>query len=107
MGNAVDALGAAGIGLGGATRPEVRSSLAHLARRVREKGVRTLGLAPADDDVAIPPLAIALGQSLAEMAGGPVAVVDAVGGWPCAPELLEFTDRPAAALATNWIVDRL
>ena len=51
MGNAVDARGAAGIGLGDATRPEVRSSLAHLARRVREEGVRTLGLAPADDDV--------------------------------------------------------
>jgi hypothetical protein len=107
MRNAVDALGAAGIGLGDATRPEVRSSLAELARRVREEGVRTLGLAPADDDVAIPPLAIALGRSLAEMVGGPVAVVDAAGGWPCAPELLEFTQRPSAALATSWIADRL
>jgi hypothetical protein len=107
MGNAVEALGAAGIALGGADRPGVRSSLARLARLLREDGVRTLGLAPADDDVAVPTLALALGRALAETSAGAVAVVDAVGEWPCAPALLEVSDPASPAVATHWIADRL
>jgi hypothetical protein len=106
MGNVVDALAAAGINVGAPLRPEVRSSLARLARHIRSLGVRTLGLAPADDGVAIPALALALGRSLAETAPDPVAVVDATGRWPCASALRELSDA-SMEVATGWIAERL
>jgi hypothetical protein len=107
MGNVLEALAAAGLDPGGADRPEVRSSLARLARIIRTRGLRSLGLCPAGDEVVIPPLALALGRSLAETGPDPVAVVDAAGDWACASDLLALSDPTETDGAISWIAERL
>ena len=51
-------------------------------------GLRTLGLLPASDDVAVPAPAIALGRALPPVSPQSVGVVDALGSWPCARVLV-------------------
>lgn len=76
-----DTLRAAGIWYGNEARPKVRFECARLARVVRERGIRRLGLAPAADDVAVPALAIELARALVGAPPDAVGVVDALGRW--------------------------
>lgn len=103
-----EALRAAGISLPSEVPPAHRGELARLARVLRERGVRSVGLAPAGDDVAVPAVALGLGNALAEVAANPVAVVDACGSWDCARA---FTEGPVLGdgtpLASVWLLDRL
>ena len=48
-----------------------------IARRLDKTGCQTIGLWPAADDVAIPPLAIQLGLALTQLTSGTAAVIDA------------------------------
>lgn len=108
MGAVQDQLRAAGIGLAaGDDRPALRSECARLARRARERQVRTLGLAPAGDDVAVPAVAVELGRALADSGAGPVGVVDVAGSWACARTLVEDAAADGGLLATTWLGDNL
>lgn len=101
-------LRAAGIALTAADeRPALRLECARLARRLREQGVRTIGLAPVADDVAVPALALELGRAVADTLAGPVGVVDALGGWACARGLAEEAGAGHSLLAATWLGDNL
>jgi hypothetical protein len=105
---AVDAaLRATGIDVSRLERPDMTSALSRLARVLRERRARTIGLAPADDDVAIPALAIGLAGSLSAGCTGPVAVVDACGSWPCARELADPRDPRDAPASVSWVLGQV
>ena len=88
-------------------QPALRSECARLASRVRERQLRSIGLAPAGDDVAVPAVAIELGSALAERSAGPVGVVDASGSWACARALVERALPDGTPLATSWLLGNL
>jgi hypothetical protein len=101
-------LRAAGIELAaGGDREALLLECARLARRMRERLVRAIGLAPAGDDVAVPAIAIELGHALAVTSPGPVGVVDANGSWPCARGLVEIAASDGRPLVTSWLLDNL
>ena len=103
-----EVLRAIGIGpVAGDDRSALRLECARLARLVRERLVRSVGLAPAGDDVAVPGLAIALGQALADASRQAVGVVDASGTWACARALAARAAPDGAPVATSWILDNL
>lgn len=104
--DAVEALRAGGIDLGGrpGSAPE-RRECARLARHLRDSGGRTIGLAPADDQVAVPALALLLGQALTRQSGLPVAVVDATASWPAGGESGKGAVSPSPPV--TWIDERL
>ncbi|HKA89862.1 MAG TPA: hypothetical protein VKE22_19510 [Haliangiales bacterium] len=88
-------------------RPALRVECARLARRMRERMVRTIGLYPADDTVAVPSIAIELGRALADKSPGSVGVVDAHGSWACARALAGAAPADGTLVATSWITDNL
>jgi hypothetical protein len=101
-----DALRASGIWKGDEVRPVVRVAYGRLARVLRARRVRTLGLVPAGDGVAVPAVAIELARALVHAAAADVAVVDPLGRWTGA----ERSARDAGAerwYATEWIADRV
>jgi len=99
-------LRAAGIELAADPDRPALPECARLARRMRERRVRTVGLAPAGDDVAVPAIAIELGRALAATSATTVGVVDAQGSWPCARALVEADDE-GGSLAASWLLDNL
>jgi hypothetical protein len=70
-------------GAGGAFRlreeasREVRAECTRIARRLLAGGHRVVGLVPADDRTAVPPVTTRLAAAMIELSGTPVAVVDA------------------------------
>jgi hypothetical protein len=108
MGTVKDALRTAGIQLSALESPDVRAGLSRLTRLLRERQVRTVGLSPVADDVAVPALAVGLALSLADASPDAIGLVDACGTWACAGALgrsgRERADRPAA---TNWLDERV
>jgi Mrp family chromosome partitioning ATPase len=108
MPSPVEELRAAGIAVAAPDElPALRVECARLARRMREQRVRTVGLAPAADDVAVPAVAIELARAFAANLSGPVGVVDALGGWSCARALVEAAGPGSAHLATSWLGENL
>ena len=85
-------------------RPSLRSECARMAASARARGVRTLGMLPASDDVAVPASAIALGRALADGSVKPVGVVDALGNWPCAQALSARAAPHGTPMVTSWIL---
>jgi len=81
--------------------PAVEASCAAIVRRLVERDLRTVGLAPADDDVAVPPVALQLARALALTSGGRIGVVDAAGTWtgPSAGGI--------GGVTTRWLLDDL
>ena len=65
-----------------------------------------MGLAPAADDVGVPAIALRAGLALADLTGGPIAVVDPQASWFDAP-----TPQPPgdarSIFATTWVTARL
>lgn len=57
--------------------PMVRAECMRIARRLRAAGEKIVGLIPAADDVAVPPLALQIGGALCDLTGATVAYVDA------------------------------
>ena len=84
-----------------ATAPELEARCAAVARRLVDGRVRAVGLAPADDDVAVPPAALLLGRALGLASAGRVAVIDAIGTWASS------TSRSRRGVATTWLLDDL
>ncbi len=90
----------------GEEEPEVRNECVRLARVLRLRACRVVGLVPAGDDVAVPAVALQVGRALADVSGSPVGVIDAHGSWPGARALA--AERPDASLfASNWLSDNL
>lgn len=88
-------------------RPVLRLECGRLARRLRERLVRTIGLAPVDDDVAVPAMAVELGRALASAGRRRVGVVDPQATWPCARGLLEIAAADGSPLAASWLLQNL
>jgi hypothetical protein len=59
----------------------VAVEFARIARVLRERGCRTIGLVPCADDVAVPPVALRLAHALAAISHCDAGVVDAAGTW--------------------------
>jgi Mrp family chromosome partitioning ATPase len=105
MARLVEALHAAGIDVVQDGSDGENLDFARLARLVRERRARTIGLLPVGDDVAVPATAIALGRALAAASGRRVIILDALGGWPGAPELASSDAPEDAPLAATWLLD--
>lgn len=99
-----ETLCAAGIWADDGERSRLAPEFAVLARRIADRGARTVGFAPGDDDAAVAAIALRIGAALASQRGGHVAVVDALGSWPCA-EALAAAARPRAGayLQPAWL----
>ena len=102
-----EALREAGIWLmAGEEWPALGAECAGLARRLRERRARTIGLEPADDDVAVPAVALHLGSALAGGSARAVAIVDTFGGWTASTGTTAAAQDPSA-LVTAWLRDDL
>jgi hypothetical protein len=100
-------LRSAGIGFAAAEEhPDAHVECARMARLLRERASRAVGLVPAGDDVAVPSLAIALGRALASREAA-VGVLDAAAGWPCAEALRARAVPYGTEVATSWVVENL
>jgi Mrp family chromosome partitioning ATPase len=99
-------LRARGILLDGA-RPDVSIECARMAQRIRKRSVHTIGLAPASDEVAVPPIAIELGRALAAQGTSPVGVVDAHGSWASTRDRVEDVASGEALLVQRWLFEDL
>jgi hypothetical protein len=101
------ALRAAGLDLGASEAlPALRAECARLARLLDERQVRTIGLAPAAEDVAVPAVALELGRALAARRAL-VAVLDAHAGWPCAAALAASATASGEHVVTTWVLEKL
>lgn len=71
-----------------------------LVRRLHLRQARSLGLAPASDEVAVPAVALHLARALSDLTHDPVAVLDATGSWIPGPALpgVPEEDAPFATL---------
>ncbi len=97
-----DALEALGIS---ADDGEVRAECTRIARRLHAGRTRILGLVPADDRVAVPPVAIQIGLALCDLTGATIAVVDANVRYPGLSQLARgaSTDRDETVYSTRWL----
>jgi Mrp family chromosome partitioning ATPase len=92
-------LGEAARWLSAAEHGTARVHGAALARRLRERAVGTVGLLPASDQVAVPPVAVHLARALADASGSRAAVLDADGSWASAPPAAEG----ASPTVRSWL----
>jgi hypothetical protein len=72
-------------------------------------GTKIIGLIPAEDRVAVPPLAIQIGLALCDLTGSPVAVVDANVRYPGLSQIArgDSTDRDDSVYSTRWLRGQL
>ncbi len=82
---------------------EVRAECIRIARRLRVSGHKIIGLLPAANDVAVPPLGVQLGLALAEVSGATVAFVDANLRWPAISSIVVGDENDDSAFATRWL----
>jgi hypothetical protein len=109
---------AAGARCEGADRERMRSECVRIAQQLQAKGRRAIGFCPAGPDVAVPPLLERFADCLLQLAGGPVALVDANVRYPAFPPASEgaadhaqdesiFSERwvrpEVALLSPRWI----
>jgi hypothetical protein len=84
--------------------PEVRAEATRIARRLASTNARAIGFVPADDHVAVPPLAIQLGLALCDLTGATIAVVDANVRYPGLSGLADLSDlEDDTVFATRWL----
>lgn len=101
-----DPLAAAGITLAaGDVLPEVRAEATRVARRLHAGRTRVVGLVPADARVAVPPVALQIGQALCELTGATIAVVDVNVRYPGLSQLARgaSTDHDESVYSTRWL----
>lgn len=82
--------------------PEVRAASTRIARRLAASRTKIIGLVPADDRVAVPPVAIQLGHALCDLTGATVAVVDANVRYPGLSRIAGAASD-TSFYATRWI----
>lgn len=92
-----------------AAEPSVHAECIRIARRLRAAGRRVVGLVPASERVAVPPVAVRLGAALVELSGTTVAFVDANVRWPALSQIASrpSRDRDDSVYATRWLSDSL
>jgi hypothetical protein len=84
--------------------PDVRAEATRIARRLASSGARAIGFVPADDHVAVPPLAIQLGLALCDLTGATIAVVDANVRYPGLSGLAADDEHADdTVFATRWL----
>jgi hypothetical protein len=89
-------------GLSVAADPAVRDECIRVARRLRASGRKIIGLLPAGNDVAVPPIGVQLGLALTEVSGATAAFVDANLRWPAISEIAG-DEVEHDAYATRWL----
>ncbi len=82
--------------------PAVRTACIRVAKRLHESGAKAVGFIPSDDQVAVPPLLVQLGNALCDLTGGTVAVVDANVRYPGLSQVAAEA-RGDEVFATRWI----
>ena len=87
-------------------RPDVRAEFVRIAGILQRRGCRTIGLAPATDEVGIPAIALQLGLGLVELTDRVTAVIDAQGTWE-APERPAPAPADGSVFATTWLTAKL
>lgn len=101
-----DALASIGIELAaGDALPEVRAECIRIARRLHASKTKIIGLVPADPKVAVPPIAIQVGNALCDLTGATIAVVDANVRYPGLSQLARggVADHDQSVYSTRWI----
>jgi hypothetical protein len=101
-----DPLAEAGIPLAaGDVLPAVRAECTRIARRLAAAKTKIIGLVPADDRVAVPPIALQVGNALCDLTGATVGVVDANVRYPGLSQLARgaSVDREASVYSTRWL----
>jgi hypothetical protein len=101
-----DALASIGIELAaGDALPEVRAECIRIARRLHASKTKIIGLVPADPKVAVPPIAIQVGNALCDLTGATIAVVDANVRYPGLSQLARggVVDHDQSVYSTRWI----
>jgi hypothetical protein len=84
--------------------PLVRAECIRIARRLHATGEKIIGLIPAADDVAIPPLGIQLGVALTELTGATIAFVDANARYPGLSALAtDHRREDSSFFSTRWL----
>lgn len=86
--------------------PEVRTACIRVAHRLHELGAKAIGFIPTDDQVAVPPVAIQIGNALCDLTGSTVAVVDANVRYPGLVELAT-APRGDEVFSTRWLAGSL
>jgi hypothetical protein len=83
----------------------VRAECTRIARRLHAAKTRIIGLVPADDRVAVPPVAIQIGNALCDLTGATIAVVDANVRYPGLSQLArgQHADRDESVYSTRWL----
>ena len=88
--------------------PAAYAELFRAARQLRSAGLKVVGLLPADDVVAVPPLALQLAVALSHVVvEGTFAVVDANTRRPALTRLLEESEQMSRKFRTAWIAERV
>jgi len=88
----------------GENLPEVRAASTRIARRLAASRTKIIGLVPADDRVAVPPVAIQIGTALCDLTGAPCAVVDANVRYPGLSALATTPNEDGSSVySTRWI----
>jgi hypothetical protein len=83
--------------------PEVRAACTRIARRLAASRTKIIGLVPADDRVAVPPIAIQIGTALCDITGATCAVVDANVRYPGLSALATTPNEEGGVYSTRWI----
>lgn len=81
----LDLTGAAGLPRGLDEDPDIHVECVRLVQRPHAEGRFAIGLLPADDDVAVPPVALHIAWALARLTRRPVGLVDANVHYPAFP----------------------
>lgn len=85
--------------------PAVRAECTRIARRLHASKTKIIGLVPADPKVAVPPVAIQVGNALCDLTGATIAVVDANVRYPGLSQLARdaHADHDDTVYSTRWI----
>jgi Mrp family chromosome partitioning ATPase len=84
-----------------------------VAQRLRRLGLRSIGLFPASAEVGVVGVAVNLAAAIAEIAGAPVAFIDASLRWPALAGVLEGEARPEdgssarGPFRARWVRDQV
>jgi hypothetical protein len=101
-----DLLRRAGIRVPDGERPEAHAEVVRIARLLKRRGCRSVGLVPAGDDVGVPGIALQLGLAMAELTGSPSGAVDVRGTWT-GPIQHAPRDTEPLGFATSWLTPAL
>lgn len=86
-------------------QPEVYAAFMRVARRLHLTQCQSVGLVPATEEVAIPPVALQLAVALARLGATPVTILDANTHRPAFASLAAAAARQEAAFTVTAVAD--